>query len=251
MLVLLYQTGTPCSRSTSASLAVNARSALECDRKTSSGTGTDELGNPQAWLRIASAIGSTLGDSVSVSFSSNHGMRRTNPRDLRSGKMLEGADDHGDKPVAVVLRPKRVFHVALHVRRTDGGGREQDHHGFGLFQSARDLARPVVAGKVLAVGIGHFQTAVRKRLADAPGKGGIVVCVAQKDLHGPGNVARARQAVTGGRGPGLRSHHGRTRMLYTVATTRVGPDRLRRNELGSFAGLERARASRKELDHET
>ena len=60
----LYQTGTPLSRSTSASLPVKARSTLEWGRKTSSGTGTGELGNPQAWLRIASAIGSTFGGSV-------------------------------------------------------------------------------------------------------------------------------------------------------------------------------------------
>ena len=60
MLVSLYQTGTPWRRSTSASRAVNARSALEWDRKTSSGTGTGEQENPQAWLRIASAIGWTF-----------------------------------------------------------------------------------------------------------------------------------------------------------------------------------------------
>ena len=38
MLVSLNQTGTPCRRSRPASLVMNARSELECDRKTSFGT---------------------------------------------------------------------------------------------------------------------------------------------------------------------------------------------------------------------
>ena len=39
-----------------------------------------------------------------------------------------------------------------------------------------------IAGKMVAVG--HFQTVVRKRPADALGKGGVEVGVAQADLHG-------------------------------------------------------------------
>ena len=41
------------------------------------GNGHRRAGNPQAWLRIASAIGWTFGGSTSSSSNSNHGMRRT------------------------------------------------------------------------------------------------------------------------------------------------------------------------------
>ena len=46
-------------------------------------------------------------------------------------------------------------------------------------QGACDLAGPVVAREMIAVGIGHFQTGVRKRLADALGKGVVVVRITQ------------------------------------------------------------------------
>ncbi len=113
------------------------------------------------------------------------------PRELGGGISVEFPDNDRNQPVAVVFRSERVLDVALHVGRAGGCRSEQYDHGFGLFQGARDLAGPVLTGEMIAVGIEHFQTAVRKRLAEALGKGFVVVGVAQEDLHGPNKVANA------------------------------------------------------------
>lgn len=60
---------------------------------------------------------------------------------------------------------------------------------------ARDLARPVVAREMVAVGVSNIQAGLGERLADTPGKGGVRMRIAQEYLHGVPLVGRIRRIL--------------------------------------------------------